>query len=117
MSESDDVLSQLLKGTVTDIMPHKDLVIEAFQDLVKDEIKAYIKNKLDEDPELKAEIKEALNEYLSAKIKEVNATLKLAKAGAKLGLNLIPDNLRAEVSRDIVALFEKELGIILEKGL
>jgi hypothetical protein len=96
MSESNDVLSQLLKGTVTDIMPHKDLVIEAVED---------------------PEIKEALNEYLSAKIKEVNATLKLAKAGAKLGLNLIPDNLRAEVSRDIVALFEKELGVIMEKGL
>ena len=117
MSESEDVLSQLLKGTVSDILPHKDLVFEAVQDLIKDEIKYYIKKKLDDDPELKAEIKEALNEYISAKIKEVNATLKLAKAGAKLGLDLIPDNLRAEVSRDIVGLFEKELGIILEKGL
>jgi adenosyl cobinamide kinase/adenosyl cobinamide phosphate guanylyltransferase len=117
MSESEDVFTQLLKGTVTDIMPHKDLMIDAVQDLVKDEIKHYIKKKLDEDPQLKAEIKEAINEYLSAKIKEVNATLKLAKSGAKLGLNLIPDNLRAEVSRDIVGLFEKELGIILEKGL
>jgi adenosyl cobinamide kinase/adenosyl cobinamide phosphate guanylyltransferase len=117
MSESEDVLTQILKGAVTDIMPHKDLVIDAVQDLVKDEIKRYIKQKLEEDPQLKAEIKEAINEYLSAKIKEVNATLKLAKSGAKLGLNLIPENLRAEVSRDIVGLFEKELGIILEKGL
>ncbi len=117
MSESEDVLSQILKGAVTDIMPHKELVIDAVQDLVKDEIKHYIKQKLDEDPALKAEIKEAINEYLSAKIKEVNATLKLAKSGAKLGLKLIPDNLKAEVSRDIVSLIEKEMGIILEKGL
>jgi hypothetical protein len=117
MSESEDVLSQILKGAVTDIIPHQELVIDAVQDLVKDEIKHYIKQKLDEDPELKAEIKEAINEYLSAKIKEVNATLKLAKSGAKLGLKLIPDNLREEVSRDIVSLFEKEMGIILEKGL
>jgi hypothetical protein len=117
MGESEDTLTQILKGAVTDIMPQKDLVIEAVRDLVRDEIKRYIRQKLDEDPELKKEIKEAINEYLSAKVKEVNAALRLAKSGAKLGLNLIPDHLRQEVSKDIVNLFEKEMGIILEKGL
>lgn len=117
MSESEDSLTQILKGAVTDIMPQKDLVIEAVHDLVRDEIKKYIRTKLDEDPELKKEIKDAINEYLSAKIREVNAALKLAKSGAKLGLNLIPDHLRQEVSRDIVNLFEKEMGEMLERGL
>lgn len=115
MSDSEDTLTKILKGAVTDIMPHKDLIIDAVHDLVRDEIKHYIRQKLDEDPELKQEIKDAINDYLSAKIKEVNAALKLAKAGAKLGLILIPDHLRQEVSRDIVSLFEKEIGGILER--
>ncbi|MEE9152137.1 MAG: hypothetical protein V3U20_09955 [Thermoplasmata archaeon] len=117
MSDGEDILSQILKGAVSNIMPQKDLVIEAVHDLVRDEIKRYIRNKLDEDPELKKEIKEAINEYLSAKVREVNATLKLAKSGAKLGLNLIPEHLKQEVSRDLVNLFEKELGEIFERGL
>ncbi|UCG70687.1 MAG: hypothetical protein JSV09_06635 [Thermoplasmata archaeon] len=117
MGESEDTLTQILKGAVTDIMPQKDLVIEAVHDLVRDEIKRYIRQKLDEDPELKKEIKDAINEYLSAKVKEINAALRLAKSGAKLGLNLIPDHLRQEVSRDIVSLFEKEMGDMLERGL
>ena len=117
MTGSDDSLSQILKGTISDIMPQKDFIIEAVHDMVRDEIKKYIRQKLDEDPELKKEIKEAINEYFTAKVKEVNATLKLAKAGAKLGLSLIPDHLRAEVTKDIANIFEKEIGDILEKGL
>ncbi|UCE75009.1 MAG: hypothetical protein JSV56_04715 [Methanomassiliicoccales archaeon] len=117
MSDSEDSLTQILKGAVSDIMPQRDLVIEAVHDLVRDEIKRYIRQKLDEDPELKKEIKEAINEYLYAKIKEVNATLKLAKSGAKLGLNLIPEHLREEASKDIISLFEKEIGEILGRGL
>ncbi|UCE37061.1 MAG: hypothetical protein JSW00_16465 [Thermoplasmata archaeon] len=117
MDDAEDTLTKILKGAVTDIMPHKDLVIDAVHDLVRDEIKRYIRQKLDEDPELKQEIKDAINEYLSAKVKEVNAALRLAKSGAKLGLNLIPDHLRQEVSRDIVNLFEKEIGEIFERGL
>lgn len=117
MSDTEDTLAQILKGAVSDIMPQKDLVIEAVHDMVRDEIKKYIRNKLDEDPELKKEIKDAINEYLSAKVREINAALKLTKAGAKLGLNLIPEHLRQEVSRDLVNLFEKEMGDILERGL
>ena len=117
MSDTDDSLTQLLKGAVSDIMPQKDLIIDAVRDLVRDEIKRYIRQKLDEDPELKKEIKEAINEYLEAKIKEVHAALRLAKSGAKLGLNLIPDHLRAEISKDVVDLFEREMGEILDRGL
>lgn len=117
MGESDDTLTKILRGAVSDIMPQKDLIIDAVHDLVRDEIKRYIRQKLDEDPELKKEIKDAINEYLTAKVREINAALRLAKSGAKLGLDLIPDHLRQEVSKDIVKLFEKELGEILERGL
>lgn len=117
MGDTDDTLTKLLKGALTDIIPQKDLVIDAVQDLVRDEIKRYIRQKLDEDPELKKEIKDAVNEYLTAKVRELNAALRLAKSGAKLGLDLIPEHLRQEVSRDIVKLFEKELGDIIERGL
>ena len=117
MSDTEDSLTQLFKSAISDIMPQKDLIIDAVHDMVKDEIKRYIRQKLDEDPALKKEIKEAMYEYLTAKVREVNAALKLAKAGAKLGINLIPGDLREEVSKDIVNLLEKEMGEILDKGL
>ncbi len=117
MGDTDDSLSQLLKTAISDIMPQKDLIIDAVNEMVKDEIKRYIRQKLDEDPELKKEIKEAMYEYMTAKFREINATLKLAKAGAKLGISLIPEDLREEVSKDIVNLLEKEMGGILDRGL
>ena len=117
MSNAENTLNQILKGAVSDIMPQKDLIIDAVHDLVRDEIKRYIRQKLDENPELKKEIKEAVDEYLTAKVREINAGLKLAKSGAKLGLSLLPEHLRQEVSRDIVDLFEKEIGEILDRGL
>ena len=51
-------IERLLTGSIRDqvqeLMSTEDLVIEAFRDLVKDELKAHIRNKVDEDPELKA---------------------------------------------------------------
>ena len=117
MVETENTLNQLLTGAVSEILPQKDLIIDAVQDLVRDEIKRYIKQKLDENPQLKKEIKDAINEYLTAKVREINAALKLAKSGAKLGLSLLPEHLRQEVSRDIVNLFEKEMGEILDRAL
>lgn len=115
MAEVDDTILRLVKGTTSEIMPQKDILIEAFHDLVKDEIKRYIKQKIDEDPELKKEIKDAVTLYLSAKLKEIHATLKLAKAGTKLGLNLIPAQIKDEMSKELVSLFEKEISELMEK--
>ena len=62
-------IERLLTGSIQsqlqDLMSTEDLVIEAFRDLVKDELKGHIRAKVEADPELKAEIKEAVAYYLS----------------------------------------------------
>jgi hypothetical protein len=116
MAELDDTIARLVKDTTSEIMPQKDLLIEAFHELVKDEIKRYIRQKIDQDPELKNEIKEAVTLYLSAKLKEIHATIKLAKAGTKLGLNLIPDQMKDEMSKELVSLFEKEITEMMDRA-
>ena len=51
-------IERLLTGSIRDqvqeLMSTEDLVIEAFRDLVKDELKSHIRSKVEEDPELKA---------------------------------------------------------------
>jgi pyruvate dehydrogenase E2 component (dihydrolipoamide acetyltransferase) len=56
------LLTGSIKDQIKDLMSTEDLVIEAFRDLVKDELKTHIRNKVEDDPELKAEIKEAPEE-------------------------------------------------------
>lgn len=94
----------------------EDLLIEAFRDLVKDEIKKHVRAKIDSNPELREEIKSAVKELVEAKVKESIALLKIAKAGAKLGLEMVPEEMRAQFMRDLVSMFEKEMGAIFEKG-
>lgn len=82
-------IDSLLKGT-RDIIHTEDLAIEAVRDLVKDEIKKYIKEKLNANPALKKELKAAVKDLLEAKIKEAFALVKVGKCAAKLGLELVP---------------------------
>ena len=51
------LLTGSIRDQVKDLMSTEDLVIEAFRDLVKDELKAHVRNVIDADPELKAEVK------------------------------------------------------------
>ena len=92
-------------------MSTEDLVIEAFRDLVKDELKLHIRNKVDADPELKEEIKDAVSYYFQSKARSIYAELKATRAATRLGLRLLPDDLQGEVGEALVSLFEKELGV------
>jgi len=111
------LLTGSIRDQVKDLMSTEDLVIEAFRDLVKDELKAHIKNVIDEDPELKEEVKEAVSYYFHTKARTVYAELKATRAATRLGLRLLPDDLQGEVGQAVVSLFEKELGTLLEKAL
>ena len=84
---------------------------------ITDEIKTYIREKVDADQELKEELKEAISYYFNAKARSVYAELKASRAAAKLGLRILPDELQGEVGEALVGLFEKELGNLLEKAL
>ncbi|RJU93084.1 MAG: hypothetical protein DWC01_00580 [Candidatus Poseidoniales archaeon] len=114
-------IERLLTGSIQtqlqDLLSTEDLVIEAFRDLVKDELKSHIRSKVEEDPELKAEIKEAVGYYFQSKARSIYAELKATRAATRLGLRLLPDDLQGEVGEALVTLFEKELGDLLEKAL
>jgi tellurite resistance protein len=110
----DDVISSLVKGTKS-MLSSETLLIEAVQDLVKDEVKRQIRQKMDSNPELKEELKKAVEELMEAKVHEAYAILKIGKVGAKIGIELVPPKLRKEIGQEIVSLFEKEVGKMLDQ--
>ena len=52
---------------------------------------------------------------MEAKIHEAYAVLKIGKVGAKIGIELVPPELRKEIGHEIVSLFEKEVNKMLEQ--
>ena len=112
-------IERLLTGSirehVSEFIQTEDLVLESVRDLVKDELKVYIRSKIDDDIELKAELKEAVKYYFNAKARSLYAELKASHAAAKLGMSLLPDELRTEASGALVSLFERELGEVLDR--
>lgn len=116
MSETEERIIPLIKNVIGGV-DAENIVMDAAQDLVKDEIKRYIRKKLDEKPELKQEIKQAVEDYFEAKVKEYLATIKLAKTMAKLGMHVVPEHLRTELSKELTGMFEKEISQIIEKTI
>ena len=108
------VVEKVLRDTIGAVHT-EDLLVEALRDLVKDEVKAYVRVRLDANPELRAEIREAVKDLLEAKIREAYAFVKLAKAGAKLGLELVPAEMRTEVTRELARIIEKEVGALMAR--
>src|SRR3989304_3839034 len=83
------VVERLLKET-GGILHSEDLILDAVRDLLKDEVKGYIRSRLDANPALKQELKEAVGGLMEAKLQEAYALMKVAKSRAKLGLELVP---------------------------
>jgi hypothetical protein len=112
-------IEKLLTGSIRDhvseFIQTEDLVLETMRDMIKDELKTYIRGRIDDDAELKAEIKEAVKYYFNAKARSLYAELKASHVAARLGLSLLPDDLREEASGALVSLFERELGEVLER--
>jgi len=116
MGEGNKDLIPLIKN-VTEAIDAESLAMEAARDLIKDEIKRVIRAKLEDNPKLRDEIKEAISLYLEAKARQTFALVKLTKCGAKLGLELIPPGLKADISKELLSIFEKELVSMMDKGL
>jgi hypothetical protein len=115
MSERTPIEDMLAEST--NMFRAENLVAEALKDMVRDEVKKYIRKKIDENPELRNEMKAAVEELMEAKIKEGYAMVKLAKAGVKLGLELVPPKMREEFSKDLVSVIQKEIGGFMERTL
>ena len=117
MEDIDKLVKPLIKNIIPELSITEDLVIEVVRDIVKDEIKKRIYKKLDSDPALRNEIKEAISLYIDAKMKEAYASAMLAKCGTKLGLDILPETLKEKFTEDLFKLFGKEINAIIEKTL
>ena len=108
-------IERLLTGSIQnqlqELMSTEDLVIEAFRDLVKDELKSHIRNKVDEDPELKAEIKEAVAYYFHSKARSIYAELKATRAATRLGLRSFPTSCRVRSAKPSSHCSKRNLGL------
>ena len=112
-ASDDDLVNSILKGTRA-MMSSETLLVDAVQDLVRDEVKRHIRQKIDADPELKKELADAVRMLMDAKVHEAIAVLRLAKGGAKLGLAMVPPELRKEMGQELVSMFEQEVSRMLE---
>lgn len=114
-------IDRLLTGDVREqlreMINTEDLLLEALRELVKDELKGYIREKIEADEDLKDELKEAISYYFISKARSVYAELKAARAAARLGIRILPDELQDDVGEALVGLFERELGNLLERAL
>lgn len=115
MADLEETLVPLVRSTLSEVVQAEGLVTEAMRDLVRDEIKAYMRAKLEEDPVLKQEIKVALEMYLESRAKEMLATVRLAKAGTKMSFAMLPEDLKEEIKEEILSMFEGEIASFLER--
>jgi hypothetical protein len=99
------------------ILPSEDLLIEAVRDIMKEEIKEYIREKMEENPKIKEEIREAMLVYINAKVKEVEAATLMTKALGELGIISLPPETKKELISNIYKIFQKEIDEMLEKTL
>jgi hypothetical protein len=114
MAEGNEFIATMLKDPLSAITV-EDLVAEAARDMVKDEIKRLIKQKLEEDPRLRRNVQEAIAELMEAKIRETYAMVKVGKCGLDLAVALVPEELRQKIDRDIAGLLERELASMVSR--
>lgn len=106
----------MLRGG-TDLLGSEEMILESMRDLLKDEIKRKMREELERNPELQQELKDAVRLYYEARVQQAYASLKLVKAGAKLGVHMMPGDLRDQLGKEIGSLLEKEVAALLEKAI
>jgi len=116
MGDPEDMVKDILKNTGSTLQI-ENLMMESFREILKDEIKNRMQESLERNPEIRKEIGEAIDILMEARLKEALALMKLAKASTKLGVESTPPEVRNEMIRSFTALFEKELGELLDKTL
>ncbi len=117
MGEIEKKIIPIFKNAVTDALGAEELFVEAAREMVKDEIKRIVRETLDQHPELREEFKQAIKLYFQARLKQAYANMKLGKSCAKLGLEIIPDEIRENIAHEFIKVFEKEIGTIFDRTL
>ncbi|MFQ6012815.1 MAG: hypothetical protein ACE5LS_04145 [Thermoplasmata archaeon] len=109
----EEALGSLVKTTLG-IVHTEDLLLEAVRELLRDEVKRYIRDRLEERPALKEELKRGVAALMEAKVREASALVLMAKAATKLGVELVPARLREEVAKELVDALERDIATVLE---
>jgi hypothetical protein len=107
----------LLAKSARDLLRPEELVREATRDIVKDEIRKHLEKTLKEDPQLEADLREAVRDLLAARASEYAALVRVGTATARLGLHALPPDVRRALTKNVVDLLSKELGQIVERSL
>jgi hypothetical protein len=115
-SSSGEPIDMLVKST-RDLLRPEELVREATRDIVKDEIRRHLEKTLHEDPQLEADLREAVRDLLQARATEYAALVRVGTATARLGLHALPPEVRRALTKNLVDLVSKELGQIVERSL
>lgn len=106
-------IESLLKSTLS--VNTEEILVEAIRDLVKDEIKKYVLQKLDENPQLKSEARAVIGDLVESKMKETYALMRLGKLTAELGVAMVPEDMREQMEKDLASILEKEVSRVIEK--
>lgn len=114
MGVSTMVMDQMLKNTIG-VTNTEDLIVEALRDLVKDEIKNYVRQKINDNPEIKKELKQAVADFIDAKMRETYAVVTMGKCVAELGIQIVPSDMKEKLGKDVASLLEKEMSGVLDK--
>ena len=115
-SSAGEPIDVLLRGT-RDLLRPEEIVREATRDIVKAEIRAHLERTLREDPKLSQDLHDAVRGLLEARAMEYAALLRMGTITARLGLAAMPPKVREAITKDVVDLFSRELGQIVEKSL
>ncbi len=107
----------ILVRSTRDLLRPEELVREATRDIVKAEIRHHLEKTLEKNPALDQDLKDAVRALLEARAQEYAALLRVGACTARLGLAAVPKEIREQLTRDMVDLFSKELGQIVERSL
>lgn len=94
-----------------------EIIVQAIQELYKDEIKERIREKLKDNPRLEEDLKDAIKDYTRGKLIEAGAQGKMLKVVAELGLISMPDSFRDEVVKSILKAIGPEIDTLLKNTL
>lgn len=113
MAEDDNLI---IKGS-RKLMISDEVVIQAIQEIFRDEIKDTLKKKLKENPRLEKDLKDAIKDYTKSKLLEASAQGKILKVVAELGMISMPESFREQVVKAVLKTVGPELDTLLKKAL
>jgi hypothetical protein len=116
-AEGENSPIDLLISSSKQLFTPEKLVADVAMDLIKDEIRHHLEEKIRKDPGLSKEIKDAVKELLEARALEYSALLRLTATIARLGIVAVPEEMKMRFAREMAELMGRELGAMVEKTL